>query len=49
MRRIVNSAIYNIRRKISKNMDFIIFPKAMGEQPKVAQIEIALERDLVRI
>ncbi len=46
VRRVFNSAISNIRHKINKNIDFLVFPKASDKNPAVSEIEMALEAAL---
>ncbi len=49
IRRLFNAAIYNIRRKISKKVDIVIFPKADKPALDRASLELALESALARI
>jgi hypothetical protein len=44
-----NAVISNIRHKIGKNMDIIIFPKVADAQLSPTLIEKALETALARI
>ena len=49
IRRVFNAAISNIRHKINKNMDYVVFPKVSCDQLNANKISLALKDALAQL